>query len=198
MTNWGRRDQSEDPSVARGIVARIKAATQRLAALFRPHTMIGTPPSARPMWGDAAAHALDFAQRFAEIMDYHVAHRMTELGVSAIGMPDRDVGIGWAAFHAHGKIGGSYAPDGRLIVDSGVFNLDLLRKGYGDEVADLFARSRLRDRSDSIIAHEYEEHRNGMSHEAALRAAPRTDLPISERARDICMAMEAGWRWRNQ
>jgi hypothetical protein len=58
----------------------------------------------------------------------------------------------------------------------------------------LFERSRLRDRLDSIIAHEFEEHRNGMSHVAALKAAPETDLRISERAREICRAMEKGWR----
>jgi hypothetical protein len=127
-------------------------------------------------------------------MDYHVAQRMIELGIQMIGMPDRDAGIEWAAFHPHAKIGGSYAPDGRLIVDSGVFNLDLLRKDYGDRAAMLFARSRLRDRLDSIIAHEYEEHRNGMSHEAALKAAPATDLPISDRARQICREMGRGWR----
>ena len=33
-----------------------------------------------------------------------------------------------------------------------------------------------------------------MSHEAALKAAPKTDLPISDRAREICRAMERGWR----
>ncbi len=146
------------------------------------------------MWRDPAAHARDFAERYAEPMDYHVAQRMTELGIQDIGMPDRDAGIEWAAFHPHGTIAGSYAPDGRLIVDSGVFNFDLLRKDYGDTVATLFARSRLRDRLDSIIAHEYEEHRNGMSHEAALKAAPKTDLPISDRAREICLGMEKAWR----
>ena len=158
--------------------------------------MIGTPPSARPMWHDPAAHARDFARRYAEPMDYHVAQRMTELGIQEIGMPDREAGVEWAAFHPHGMIGGSYAPDGRLIVDSGVFNLDLLTKAYDEEVSRLFERSRLRDRLDSIIAHEYEEHRNGMSHEAALKAAPRTDLPIRDRAREICRAMEKGWRGR--
>jgi hypothetical protein len=87
--------------------------------------MIGTPPSARPMWHHPAAHARDFANRYATLMDYHVAQRMTELGIQDIGMPDRDAGIDWAAFHPDRRIGGSYSPDGRLIVDSGVFNLDL-------------------------------------------------------------------------
>jgi hypothetical protein len=91
-------------------------------------------------------------------------------------------------------VGGSYAPDGRLIADSGVFNLELLRNDYGATASKLFERSRLRDRLDSIIAHEFEEHRNGMDHAAALKAAPDTDLRISKRAREICRAMQEGWR----
>jgi len=168
---------------------------RRIANFFhRKPGMIGTPPSRRPMWHDPAAHARDFAERYAEPMDYHVAQRMAELGIIEIGMPDRDAGIQWAAFHPHGRAGGGYAPDGRLIVDSGVFNLDLLGTHYGETASRLFGQSRLRDRLDSIIAHEFEEHRNGMDHEAALKAAPTTDLPISDRAREICRAMVRGWR----
>jgi hypothetical protein len=66
-------------------------------------------------------------------------------------------------------------------------------KAVGNAAA-LFEKSRLRDRLDSIIAHEYEEHRHGMSHNAALKTAPRTGLPITERAREICRAMERGWK----
>ncbi len=65
------------------------------------------------MWHDPAAHACDFAERYAEPMDYHVAQRMTELGIEMIGMPDRDALIEWAAFHPDGVSGGGYAPDGR-------------------------------------------------------------------------------------
>jgi hypothetical protein len=129
-------------------------------------------------------------------MDYHVARRMTEVGIKHIGMPDREAGIRWAAFHPHGTVGGSYAPDGRLIVDTGVFNFDLLREDYDEKAAALFETARLRHRLDSIIAHEYEEHRNGMDHAAALKHAPNTALPISEHAREICRAMEQGWRGR--
>ncbi len=136
----------------RRIFFRIKAAAQRLAAGFRSAAMIGTPPSARPMWHNPAAHLRDFAARYADAMDYHVAQRMTELGIQNIGMPDRDAGIEWAAFHPHGTVGGSYAPDGRLIADSGVFNVELLKKDYGTTASILFERSRLRDRLDSIIA----------------------------------------------
>ena len=53
-------------------------------------------------------------------------------------MPTTIAGIQWAAFHPHGTDGGGYAPDGRLIADSGVFNLDLLKKNYGEKAARLF------------------------------------------------------------
>jgi hypothetical protein len=167
-----------------------------ISDFFRKPAMIGTPPSARPMWHDPAAHARDFAERYAQDLDLVVAQRMDKLGIhhSQIGMPDDIAGSAWAAFHPHGMEGGNNSPDGRLIVDSGVLNLDLLRRDYGSEAARLFERSRLRDRLDAIIAHEHEEHRNGMDHEAALRAAPGTNLPITERAREICQAMEHGWR----
>jgi hypothetical protein len=169
---------------------------KRIRELFRKPAMIGTPPSARPMWHDPAVHARDFAERYAQDLDLVVAGRMDDMGIhhSQIGMPDDIAGNDWAAFHPHGMEGGNNSPDGRLIVDSGVLNLDLLRRDYGSEAARLFEKSRLRDRLDAIIAHEYEEHRHGMDHEAALRAAPWTKLPITERAREICQAMERGWR----
>ena len=69
--------------------------------------------------------------------------------------------------------------DGRLVVDSGLFNLDLLRKDdYGDEAAKRYAASDATSRLDSIIAHEYEEHRHGGSHVEALKHAPKTTLTI--------------------
>ncbi len=161
-----------------------------------PPAMIGTPPSARPLWHDPAAHARDFAHRYAQDLDLAVAERMRELKIhdDQIGMPDRDAGINWAAFHPDGTEGGNNSPGGRLIVDSGLLNFDLLRRDYGSNAAELFGKSRLRDRLDAIIAHEYEEHRHGMDHQAALKHAPNTALPISERAREIAKAMRQGWK----
>ncbi len=62
--------------------------------LFRRPAMIGTTPSARPVWHDPAAHARDFAERYAEPMGYLAAQRMMELGIphSQIGRPDPDHG----------------------------------------------------------------------------------------------------------
>jgi hypothetical protein len=44
---------------------------------------------------------------------------------------------------------------------------------------------RRKDRIDAIIAHEYEELRPGGKHADALKAAARTDLPISDEARRL-------------
>jgi hypothetical protein len=81
-------------------------------------------------------------------------------------------------------------------IDSGVLNPNLLKAEYTPKPARLFERARLRDRLDAIIAHEYEEHRNEFDHRRALEAAPRTDLAITELAREILRAMEKGWRGR--
>jgi len=160
--------------------------------------MIGTPPSRRGRWPDPAAHARDFSDRYAEDIDLAVSQRMVDLGIprNRIGMPDDDRGIEWAAFHPLGRDGGYNSPDGRLVVESGLFNLDLLRKDYGDEAAKRYAASDAISRLDSIIAHEYEEHRHGGNHVEALKHAPKTALPITDQAREICMAMERGWRGR--
>jgi hypothetical protein len=160
--------------------------------------MIGTPPSQRGVWPDNVAHARDFSLRYAEDIDLAVSQRMVDLGIprERIGMPDDDRGIEWAAFHPCGTNGGYNSPDGRLVVESGLFNLDLLRKDYGDEAAKLYAASDVTSRLDSIIAHEYAEHRHGGSHVEALRHAPSTELSITDRAREIGRAMEKGWRGR--
>ena len=62
--------------------------------------------------------------------------------------------------------------------------------------AAVFRDSSLRHRLDAIIAHEYEEHRNGMDHEAAVKVARDTKLPISSRARRILEEMRKGWKGR--
>jgi hypothetical protein len=59
------------------IFSRIKAAAQRLAARFRAPAMIGTPPLARRMWHDRAAHARHFAKRYALDLDTFMGHFFT-------------------------------------------------------------------------------------------------------------------------
>ena len=58
---------------------------RRIADFFRRKPgMIGTPPSQWSMWHDPAAHARDFARRYAEDIDLAVADRMMELGTQSI------------------------------------------------------------------------------------------------------------------
>jgi hypothetical protein len=149
------------------------------------------------MWRNPAAHSRDFAERYFDDLDLIVAQRMAELGIadSRIGVPDDARAIPWAAFHANGISGGANSPDGRIVVDSGLLNGDLLKTDYGPEAATLFETERLSHRLDAIIAHEEAESRLG-DHARALKAAARTELPISERARALCHAMERTWKGR--
>jgi hypothetical protein len=52
----------------------------------------------------------------------------------------------------------------------------------------------LRDRWDALVAHEDAEWRMGGDHDAAVRGAPETELPISDRARQILVEMRRGRR----
>jgi hypothetical protein len=163
---------------------------RRLFDLFRrkPPGMIGTPPSARQVPADPGLHAVDFSRRYFEPMDYHAGNRMTELGIAIdqIGSRDAARGIPHASFHPLERDGGGNTLGMRLNVDSGVFNPDLIKGEPGEEE---WAKARLRDRLDAIIAHEYEEARRGRSHVEALRHAPDTLLPIREDARMLLQAM---------
>jgi hypothetical protein len=138
-----------------------------------------TPPT------DPADQAEDFARRYAFPLDQYCAIRMAELGIPKHlhGATDFNGDGSWKAFIVHGRSGGNLT-DG-ISVNSGVLNPDLLKGQKGVRV---FAKARLRDRIDAIIAHEYEEDRLG-THELALKHAPKTELPISDEARRILRAM---------
>jgi hypothetical protein len=69
-----------------------------------------------------------------------------------------------------------------MVVNSGALNPELLKGKKGER---LWAKMRLKDRIDAIIAHEYEELRAGGGHVDALKAAARTELPISAEARRL-------------
>ncbi len=68
---------------SRDLFSRIKAAARTLSAKLslRRTAMIGTPPSERPLWHNPAAHARDFAERYAQDLDLIVAQRIQELGI---------------------------------------------------------------------------------------------------------------------
>jgi hypothetical protein len=69
----------------------------------------------------------------------------------------------------------------------GVLNPELI-SGNGSR---LWPRARLRDRIDAIITHEWEESKT-TDHVAALKAAPKTELPITDGARRILRALARG------
>jgi hypothetical protein len=135
---------------------------------------------------DAADHAQDFARRWADKLEQYCATRMQELGVpdDMNGQPDYDGDGRWRAFDPHEKKGGANTTG--VVVDSGALNPELFEGKKGGRI---YPKMRLRDRIDAIIAHEYEELRHEGSHAAALKAAPKTMLPISDEARRLCRAM---------
>ena len=152
--------------------------------------MIGPSPSERGLPAvpaDPAEHAQRVAREWQDVAESNVRGRMKELGIS----PDRIGAIEYSeggvrrAFSATEGMGGTCDQFGRLYVDSGCLNPELLK---GQKGARVFARARLRDRIDAIIAHEYEENRTG-SHEAALKRAAKTDLKVTKGARRILKAM---------
>jgi hypothetical protein len=170
---------------------------KRIRDFFRNPGMIGTPPSARSVWHDPAAHAKDFAERYAGPLDYLVSERMMQLGIpdGQIGARDVEHGIQNAAFMPHESGGGGNSPDGRLNLDSGILNPELF-KHLGAEASDAYAGARLRTRVDAGIAHEFEEAKSGGDHRQAVERAPDTTLPISHEARELARKLRDGERKR--
>ncbi len=134
-----------------------------------------------------ADHAEDFARRYTRELDQYCALRMEELGIpeDTLGAEDPYHRTPWRAFVAEERSGGHITTG--ITVNSGVLNPELLKGGKGER---LWPRARLRDRIDAIIAHEWEEHHHG-THEAALKASPKTELPITDGARRIPRALRA-------
>ena len=67
---------------------------------------------------------------------------------------------------------------------------DMLKGRKGGRI---WSNARFRDRIDAIIAHEWEESKT-VDHVAALKAAPKTELPITGEARRILRAIELASR----
>jgi hypothetical protein len=134
---------------------------------------------------DPADHAEDFAQRWRDKLEEYISVRIQQLGIpdNMNGEPDYDGDGRWHVFDPYGRTRGGCITG--VVIDSGVLNPDLLKGKKGRR---LYPKTRLRDRIDSAIAHEYEELRHG-SHVEALRAAAKTELPISDEARRLNKAM---------
>jgi hypothetical protein len=153
---------------------------------FRKPAMIGTPPSQRSAWHDPLDHACDFAERYAEPMNFLVENRMMELGIPTDRIGARKNGYPHRAFWPEETTGGGNVPGRRLTVDSGVFNTELMADR--PEANAVWAKSRLRDRIDAVIAHEEAESLTG-DHNLAEAMAPDTTLPITDGARHILRAI---------
>jgi hypothetical protein len=151
--------------------------------------MIGLPPSARGLTGrpkDIADHASAVAQEWEDVGERYVRKRMRELGIPEhmIGEPTYGGDGKWRAFNPLGQQGGGCVT--AVVVDSGVLNPDLLKGKRGGRI---YPKLGIRPRIDAAIAHEYEELRHRGSHVDALKAAARTELPISDKARRLCRAI---------
>ena len=155
---------------------------RRFLSRFRKPTGF---PLGQNVPANPAEHAEEFAHRWRDKLEQHCTIRMDELGIQKDmnGEPGYDGDGRWIAFDPYGRKGGNNTTG--VVVDSGVLNPDLLKGQKGER---LFPLTRLRDRIDAIIAHEYEELRHG-SHVEALQAAATTELPISDEARRLCRAM---------
>jgi hypothetical protein len=123
---------------------------------------------------------------------------MRELGIAEprIGAYDIDFDFRHAAFFPKERSGGANSPGARINLNSGILNPALLALKLGPEVATLWAKGRLRERMDVIIAHEDIEglrvaagEETKAAHAVAVAQAPHSPLPISEGARRVLRAI---------
>jgi len=161
-----------------------------------PPGMTGLAPSARGMTGrspDIAEHASQVAQEWEDVAEAYVQKTMHELGIAEhrIGAPDHERGGIKRAFLGEEMKGGTNDQAGRIYVDSGILNPRLNAAVIGTAAAEVWAKSRIRDRAEAVIAHEESESR-GIPHDEVVQLAPDTDLPVGENARRILRAMAQG------
>jgi hypothetical protein len=110
--------------------------------------------------------------------------------------PDDDHGLIGVAFNPFERDGGGVSRVGQINLDSGSLNPEQITEVYGKQAGTIWAKSRLRDRWDALIAHEDAEFKAGGDHNAAVKTAPETELPISDQARKILVEMKRGWNGR--
>src|SRR5262249_1688306 len=115
-----------------------------------------------------AAGALAYAIQHAEALDRWAAVLMEKLGIEKerIGASDRKRGVEWRAFFPHEQDGGGNSPGGRLNLDSGVLNDDLMQS-LGVRADRAWRRASVETRAMAILAHEDLESR-GCRHEEAV------------------------------
>ncbi len=76
-----------------------------------------------------------------------------------------------------------------------MLNPELNAEAIGPEALKVWAKGRVRDRIDAVIAHEHLE-TQGVPHDEVVQRAPDTDLPIGENACRILRSMAEGVRRR--
>jgi hypothetical protein len=141
---------------------------------------------------DPAAHAVDFATRNANAFEQIVQRRMRDVGVPVHLIGDTPLGGGMRrAFHPDERMGGGVTVARGISVDSGILNPELLGDPAAGGTAQAWAKARLRDCIDAVIAHEYEECTRGTD-AAARQHAPTTILRIPGEAGAILRQMAGG------
>ncbi len=132
-----------------------------------------------------AEGALAYSIQNAESLDQWTALFMKKLDIDddRIGASDRKHGVEWRAFFPHEQDGGGNSPGGRLNLDSGLFNDDLMQP-LGSRAGRAWRRASVETRAMAVLAHEDVESR-GHTHEEAVEMAPDTGLTITRAAREL-------------
>ena len=183
---------------------RITDAARRWAEKLRQKPTEAVVPPVRllakpePIPADPAEHAVQFAEDWYDRLEFYARQRMRELEIPEprIGAYDIDYGFRHAAFFPKERSGGANSPGTRINLNSGILNPELLGPKLGSVVTRLWAKGRLRDRIDAVIAHEdIEGAATGRGRRAEDRActrrrrAPDSSRPIREGARHILRAI---------
>jgi hypothetical protein len=146
---------------------------------------------------DPSLHAKEVAHEWEDVAESYIRGRMRQLGIpdDQIGAPDYERGGRHSVFLADEAIGGSYGTGNRLFVDSGVLNPELNADVIGPNASQVWAKSRLRDRIEAVIVHEYSE-AQGIPHDVVVERAADTALPIGDNARRILRTIAEGVKRR--
>jgi hypothetical protein len=132
-----------------------------------------------------AEGALAYSIQNAEALDQWTAIFMEKMGIDKdrIGAKDRRNNVEWRAFFPDEVDGGGNSPGGRLNLDSGLFNDDLMQP-MGPRSDKAWRRASVETRAMAVLPHEDLESW-GHTHEEAVEMAPETTLPISHAARGL-------------
>ncbi|HEV3122548.1 MAG TPA: hypothetical protein VGY53_11625 [Isosphaeraceae bacterium] len=193
--NWSKRLFGRIAGAGRALASKVRTtASDQAPSLRRWPNLAPT----EPVPADPADHAENFAHRWVDRMENAAEGRMHALEVpeEQIGSSDRNHGVEWRTYFPHAREGGSVSPGGRINIDSGVLNPDLMKK-LGPRASEAWAAERLRNRIDAILAHEFEEARGG-THEYAVDHAPETELAISDHVRSLLRAIQEGEKGRRR